>query len=111
MQFAIVAALHCRPKELLGTILILLNRQVGWKDLVYNKHSGELAGFSNLGETNDQLLQFQRDLEGEKESNIPALAKTMFVIMVRGLFIRLNFPYAQFPCTTMMSGDLLFDLV
>ena len=34
----------------------------------------------------------------------------MFVIMVRGLFIRLNFPYVQFPCVS-MSGDQLFDLV
>ena len=31
-------------------------------DLVYKKHSGELVGFANLGATNDQLLQFQRDL-------------------------------------------------
>ena len=42
---------------------------------------------------------------------MPTLAKTMFIIMVRGFFIRPNFPYVQFPCTTMMSGDLLFDLV
>ena len=34
----------------------------------------------------------------------------MFVIMVRGLLIRLNFPYVQFPCVS-MSGDQLFDLV
>lgn len=81
------------------------------EDLVYNKHSGELVGFANLGETNDQLLQLQKNLEGEKEDNTAALAKTMFVLMVRGFFVRLNFPYVQFPCTTMMSGDLLFDLV
>ena len=32
----------------------------------------------------------------------------MLVFMVRGLFSSLEFPYVQFPCTT-ISGDLLFD--
>lgn len=36
------------------------------------------------------------------------LAHSMLVIMVRGLFSRLEFPYAQFPCTD-LSG--LFGLV
>ena len=36
------------------------------------------------------------------------LAHSMVVIMVRGLFSRLEFPYAQFPCTD-LSG--LFGLV
>ena len=81
------------------------------EDLVYNKHTGELVGFANLGDTNAHLLQFQHDMEGEKDDYTPPLARTMFVIMVRGLFIRLNFPYVQFPCTTTVSGDLLFDLV
>jgi len=80
------------------------------EDLVYSKHSGELVGFVNLGDINTQLLHFQKDVEGERDNGTPALAKTMFVIMVRGLFIRLNFPYVQFPCTS-MSVDLLFDLV
>lgn len=35
----------------------------------------------------------------------------MLVFMVRGLSQRLQFPYAQFPCTATMSGDMLYDLV
>lgn len=35
----------------------------------------------------------------------------MFEIMVRGLFIRLQFPYTQFLCTTTATGDMLYDLV
>ena len=30
--------------------------------------------------------------------------------MVRGLFLKLNYPYAQFPCTS-LSGDQLFPMV
>ena len=88
-------------------VCLVMDEMYVKEDLVYNKHSGELVGFANLGETNEQLLQFQR----EKDGTTPALAKTMFVIMVRGFFVRLNFPYVQFPFTTAMSGDLLFDLV
>eukprot|EP00731_Ephydatia_muelleri_P026512 Em0018g612a len=37
------------------------------------------------------------------------LASSMLVLMVRGLFTALTFPYAQFPCTD-LSGDKLFPL-
>ena len=77
------------------------------EDLVYNKHSGELIGFMNLGDINSHLLRFERSLSDEDQQMEP-LAKTMFTIMVRGLFTRLQFPYAQFPCTT-ISGDLIYD--
>ena len=38
-----------------------------------------------------------------------SLAKSLFVIMIRGLFSSLQFPYAQFPCSN-LSGDLIFDI-
>ena len=79
------------------------------EDFVYKKHSvsGEIIGFANFGDINTHLLELQ--VEGKKSTQ--KLAKTMFVFMVRGLFIKLQFLYAQFPCTTTMSGDLLYDLV
>ena len=92
-------------------VCLVMDEMYVKEDLVYNKHFGELVGFVNLGETKHQLLQFQKDIEGEKDGSTPALAKTIFVVMVRGFFVRLNFSYVQFPCTTAMCGDLLFDLV
>ena len=77
------------------------------EDLVYDKHSGELVGFVNLGETNNHLLQFEQEMEGSTSEHEP-LANSMVVIMVRGLFRHLQFPYAQFPCAS-VTGDLLFD--
>ena len=47
-------------------------------------------------------------LSGEKIQ--PKLAVTMLVLMVRGLFCKLNYPYAQFACKT-ISGDLMVDPV
>ena len=77
------------------------------EDLVYDKHSGELVGFVNLGETNNHLIQFEQQVEGNASEYKP-LANSMVVMMVRGLFTHLQFPYAQFPCAS-ITGDLLFD--
>ena len=77
------------------------------EDLVYDKHSGELVGFVNLGETNNRLIQFERQVESSTCEHEP-LANSIVVLMVRGLFTHLQFPYAQFPCAS-VTGDLLFD--
>ena len=54
------------------------------EDLVYNKHSGHVVGFANLGEVNDYLLQLERSIEGNSTDR--TLAKSMLVVMVKGLF-------------------------
>lgn len=88
-------------------VLLLLDEMHIRNDLVYDKHSGELVGFANLGETNEQLLKFQSSLEGGEYIS-QQLASTMMVFMVKGLFSQLQFPYVQFPCKN-LSGDLLYD--
>lgn len=80
------------------------------RDLVYDKHEGCLIGFINLGEINNQLIEFEHALAADQESTQPTLASTMLVLMVRGLFAKLNYPYAQFACSD-VSGGLLFDPV
>lgn len=75
------------------------------EDLVYDKHTGELVGFTNLGEINSHLLKLQQS----QDTSITPLANSLLVVMVRGLFSSLQFPYAQFPCTK-LSGDLMYDI-
>ena len=70
--------------------------------------AGALLGFTNLGEVDTHLTRFEQSLKGDKAEG-PHLAKTMLVLMVRGLFSSLQFPYAQFPCAT-LRGDQLFPL-
>ena len=77
-------------------------------DLVYDKHNGSLVGFVNLGDTNNKLLQFENTMYGNESQQ--DVASSMLVIMVRGIFYKLNYPYAQFSCKA-LSGDLMFDLV
>lgn len=67
--------------------------------------TGAVIGYTNLGEINSHLATFERSLfEGITKE---PLANSMLVIMVRGLFTHLQFPYAQFPCTS-LCGDQLF---
>ena len=76
------------------------------EDLVYDKHSGSLVGFVNLGDINNHLLQFEDSLLSDPPPR--PMAKTMLVFMVRGILSDLAFPYAQFSCST-LSGDLMVD--
>ena len=54
---------------------------------------------------NNCLEEFRQDCE-EK----PQLATHMLVFMVSGIVSKLNYPYAQFPCTS-LSADHLYSLV
>ena len=86
-------------------VLLLLDEMHIREDLVYDKHSGALIGFTDLGSINRHLLEFENKIADEKPP-CPQLAKTMMVFMVRGLFNSLQFPYAQFPCCDVTGGML-----
>ncbi len=95
---------------------ILIDEMHIREDLVYDKHTGQLIGFVNLGSINNHLAQFEQSLSQDDaesntpvlaESNTPVLAKSMVVLMVRGLFTTLKFPFAQFPCSS-LTGEKLF---
>ena len=87
--------------------MLLLDEMHIREDIVFDKHSGKMIGFANLGEINEHLSAFERSIHDDKSAS-PQLAKTMMVFMVRGLFSSLQFAYAQFPCTE-LSGDMLYD--
>jgi len=40
-------------------MFLLLNEMYIREDLVYNKHTGQLIGFVNLGDINNHLLEFK----------------------------------------------------
>ena len=55
-------------------------------------------------------MAFERSLSSGPAEQQQTLAKTMLVVMVRGLFSGLQFPYAQFPCGS-LRGDQLYPIV
>ena len=58
---------------------------------MYDKYTGNLIGYTDLGEVNNHLLAFQRMVESDaSESAQPA--KSILAFMVKGLFTGLKFP-------------------
>ncbi len=67
-------------------------------------------GFTNLGEINNHLMAFEKYVEnGGDEEEHEDVAKLMLVLMVRGLFTKMKFAYAQFPCSSICAYQL-YDL-
>ena len=61
--------------------------------LVY-KQSGELIGFSDLGDINNHLQQLEHEYKNPATtSKEPKFATTMMTIMIKGLFSNFSFPY------------------
>lgn len=77
--------------------------------LIYEKSTGPLIGFTDLGGVAQQLDEYEQLLSGN-ETQPRQIAKTMMVIMVRGIFTDICFPYAQFPVTSPKGSDI-FQLI
>ena len=73
-----------------------------------------MVGFVDVGCdhcVNNTLHLFEQSLtDADDEGTNSVVAKHMLVFMVRGIFIKLQFPYAQYP-TCDLSADTLFPLV
>ncbi len=88
-------------------VLLLLDEMHIRHDIVFDKHTGQMIGFTNLGDINRHLMDFEQSIMNNTKPS-PNLAKTMAVLMVRGLFSKLQFAYAQLPSAD-LSGDQLYD--
>ena len=70
-----------------------------------NKNSGEVIGFVNARDTNNQLAPLEEACKSDKPQ-LPKIARQMLVFLVRGIFIHLQFPYSHFPTTSITSSFL-----
>ena len=73
--------------------------------LVYDKQCGKVTGFVDLGDINNDLIQLE-----QKATENPPIATHVLTIMIRGLFFKLEFPYAHF-ATEGVSADTLYPIV
>ena len=52
------------------------------EDLVYNKHTGELVGFVNLGDINTHLLKYEQSLSGvHRQSHWPSQCSPLWFVV------------------------------
>lgn len=65
------------------------------EDLVFDR-SGRIIGFVDTGDVNNKLRSLEQSCKGVEQDEI---ATHMLTLMVQGIFVRLQFPYAQFPTT------------
>lgn len=63
------------------------------EDLVFDK-SGDIVGFVDTGDLNNKLRRLERQCNNEESCEV---ATHMLTLMVRGVFTKLEFAYAQFP--------------
>ena len=86
-------------------VSILLDEMKIKEGLVYNKFSGEVIGFTDLGTINDEFAS----LEQNEASPSCQIATHILAVMVRGILFSLEFPLAHFS-TVGVTGDYLFTI-
>ena len=92
-------------------VFILLDEMYLKEGLVYDKGTGSLIGFSDLGGVVQEVKEYEEEITSDTSPGYGRpLAKTMMVFMVTGIFTDIKFPYAQFPMTS-GTGYKLFPLV
>ena len=60
------------------------------EDLVFDK-CGDIIGFVNIGDMDNRLRRMKEGCEEEE------VADHMLALMVRGIFVKFDFEFAQFP--------------
>lgn len=88
-------------------VVLLLDEMHVKEGLAYDKHTGKMTGFVDLGDINNHLLDFEKYVEKESTES-KSLATSVMVMMVKGLLTPFRFPYAHFPCAS-ITGDQLFE--
>ena len=87
--------------------VVLFDEMYVKQGLVFEKSTGALFGFTDLGEVINQLDEFEASLKQNASLLQRPLAKTMIVFMFKGLFTNTALPYAQFAVSSLTGADLL----
>ena len=97
-----------RPAHLAKYVTVVLDEMYVKEGLVFDKASGSLVGYQDLGDVNNIIHDAETWFKSPGDSQRP-IAKVMLVFMIRGLFTSLKYPYAQFSAAS-TKGAYLFPL-
>ena len=86
--------------------MLLFDEMYVKQGLVYEESTRALFGFTDLGEVNNQLIDFEQSLSSDGTGLQRPLAKTMLVFMFKGLFTNIAMPYAQLPACSLKGLDM-----
>ena len=88
--------------DLQKNVSILFDEMKIKGDLVYNKATGKLKGFTEMGDLNEELMRSMEQSPEDRE-----LARYVNMFMVRGIFTNLHYPFAFF-ASQGLTGDQLY---
>ena len=73
------------------------------EDLVFDKTTGQITGFVDYGESylNSHFAKLKKQCQHYQRLNIDetSVATHTLTLLVRGIYIKLEFPFAQFATT------------
>ena len=71
------------------------------EDVVFNKCTGEIIGFVDLGEQSldKKFQELRRRCKQDSRIRERIVATHMLVLMVQGIYFKMDVPVAQFPTT------------
>ena len=87
-------------------VVVLINEMKIKESLVYDKHSAHIIGFVNIGDVGNQLSQLEERCGTDVHLQHQPIATHMLVLMVRGIFFKLEYPYAHFPTKRLTAASL-----
>ena len=76
--------------------------------LVFSRNTGQLVGFTELGQISEEISVLERSLEGALKEK--PLATHMLCIMIRGYFKHFNLPIGLYP-TNSVDAEQLFTII
>ena len=79
-------------------VVVIFDEMKIHEDLVFGR-DGDVVGFTDTGDINNKIRLLEQYCKGIQQEEI---ATHVLCLMVRGIFIRMQFPYAQFPTTGVM---------
>ena len=71
------------------------------EDLIFDKTNGQITGFVDYGDSNlnSRFAKLKKECQHQLNINETSVATHMLTLLVRGIFIKLEFPFAQFATT------------
>ena len=84
------------------SVILIWNEMKIKENLVFDKHTCELVGFTDVGDINNELNKVEQQCQsvGLTHCNV---ATHMLLFMIRGMFTNLEFPYAHFATRGILS--------
>ena len=77
--------------------------------IVYNKHTGKIVGFTDLGDVNNELEEFALRCSNKDIEHRP-IATHVLTLMVRGINFHLSYPLSYYAGTS-FKGHQLFPVL